>query len=414
MSSGIWELALDHIGNGVVVIDERETIRLISKRAKTLFRIDDGSIGIGHTLGNFLDCVGRSVGWSAERVATVHSNHRAWKSASEAKDIVHHYDDGTVLRIGYHPKVGDGAVLTFDDVTDRTRLDGLLQNRAVKADLFHAEVHSTVGEIARATRETRERHADVSSSAYETLDRIAELNFAAEQSVNVMHDAAHANQGIQRVFGDVVTGLALVSSETSLALAGAQLGSQTCQRLAAHAQSAGTILDLIHGLAEQSRLLSLNARIEAARAGDAGRGFGAVAQAVKELADQTVQAARRTEAEISEIRHAIAEAVEANRQIETSIGGISRVADTVRLTTRGQQAQVEAISAAIDRTATVAQIMRDNVGKVDERFGALIETLVDTSTRLAQIDHQVETLVDGAEHFRQAHIAEDGEKRARP
>lgn len=408
MDGKAWELALEHIGNGVVVIDEDETIRLITRRAKTLFEIGDDQIDIGNTLRDFLHCAGRGLGWSPERVATVHANHRAWKAASEPQSIYHHYDDGRVFHIGYHPKRGDGAVLTYDDVTARARLDKLLCERADQADLFHAEVYSTVGAIATATHETRDRHGSMTESANGTMDRIAQLNRAAEQSAVAMYEAAQDNFRIRQVFGELAGGLDQVAGDTSTALAGARIGIEICERLAVHAQSAGAILDLIRGLASQGRLLSFNARIEAERAGDAGRGFCVVAQAVKDLADQTVAAATRSETELGGIRRAIAEAVAANHLIEASIAAISRTAETVRTATGAQREQVDAVALAIEGTAAIAEVMRDNAGQVDERFGALIETLADTDRRLADIDRHVETLVSGAERFRRAHLDEPG------
>ncbi|PXA98152.1 hypothetical protein DMC47_10105 [Nostoc sp. 3335mG] len=411
MNSETWELALKHISNGVVVVDEHETIQLITDRTKSLFRIEKNAIRVGHTLRYFLEYVGSRIGWSPDRIATVHENHRAWKREAQARDIVHHYDDGMVLKIGYHPKRDHGAVLTYDDVTDHVRLDRLLRQRAAEAALFQEQIYSTVGTIAVATRETSARHAQITGTATATQERIDALDRAACQSAIAMQHAADAHSGIRAVFGGLVSGLDEVADRTSGALAGAQLGGRVCERLAAHAQSAGTILDLIQALAAQGRLLSFNARIEAERAGDAGRGFCVVAQAVKDLADQTVEAATRTEVDLGEIRNAIDEAIAANRQIEASIGGISRIAETVRITTTAQQEHVAAVEAEITKTAQTATIMRETVSEVDARFSDLLETLIDTSNRLAEVDQQMGTLVDGAEQLRRAHLTAEPQDR---
>jgi methyl-accepting chemotaxis protein len=80
--------------------------------------------------------------------------------------------------------------------------------------------------------------------------------------------------------------------------------------------SANDVLGIIRSLADKSRLLSLNARIEAALAGNAGTGFAVVAQEVKSLAQQIDEAAAKTESDLVEMREMVGQALAANNTMK--------------------------------------------------------------------------------------------------
>src|SRR3546814_15338718 len=103
----------------------------------------------------------------------------------------------------------------------------------------------------------------------------------------------------------------------------AERGDSRIQALAATAQQIGDVITLIQDIAEQTNLLALNATIEAARAGEAGKGFAVVASEVKSLASQTARAAEEIRSQIEEIQSASREAVETIKAIP---GGVQSVA----------------------------------------------------------------------------------------
>ena len=117
----------------------------------------------------------------------------------------------------------------------------------------------------------------------------------------------------------------------------AQNADQLVGQLSTGASRIGDVVKLIRAIAEQTNLLALNATIEAARAGEAGRGFAVVASEVKTLASQTAKATEEIATQIGAIQGSTAEAVEAIRQIGGVMGDISRFTSTHRGLGRGAE-----------------------------------------------------------------------------
>ena len=403
----IWARALSHIGNGVVILDEDETIRLIGPKALTLFGCEASAIGEGGSLEEYLACIGRQVGWSADRIANVHENHRTWKVVNENKEIFHHFDDGTVVRIAYFPTTDDGAVLTYDDVTLQRQMATMAETREAEADLFHEQVQSTISSVADASSETRNQHSDGLHAAREASACITELAAASEQSAHALADASQITGRIGEVFEQLVSDLDGVASETRIAVDSAQTGKAISDNLVSHVDNANDVLSIIRALADRSRLLSLNARIEAALAGDAGNGFTVVAQEVKSLAEQIAEAAARTEADLSEMRSLVGNALDANSAIEAAVVSINDHSQALRSKTADQKRQVRSVATTIDETAATATSMRDMSRRADRDVDTLVATLDRTEERFRAVDENVSALVSGAARFKAVHSHEN-------
>lgn len=142
---------LEYLRHGIVIYDRDERICLINHYVSRLFGIPELAVTIGSTLADYIDRVGEVVGWSEDRKATIMENHRNWAAEGQQRRFDHHFDDGTVFEITFHPHDDGGATLTFIDVTHERQLQRVSAAREDLARQAQAMLER-VRQIAANTR----------------------------------------------------------------------------------------------------------------------------------------------------------------------------------------------------------------------------------------------------------------------
>lgn len=108
--------ALHNMSNGILKISGAEIVELYNERLCAMLNLPRDALARGMTLSFYLEATGRANGWDDARVARVLANHRQWMTRTEQTRVEHTFDDGRIISVTCQP-VADGAVLTFDDVT---------------------------------------------------------------------------------------------------------------------------------------------------------------------------------------------------------------------------------------------------------------------------------------------------------
>ena len=219
------------------------------------------------------------------------------------------------------------------------------------ADEFQSAVGNIVETVSSASGELE--------SAAGTLTNTAETTQKLSDAVAAASEAASTNVGSVAAATEEMTGsvneIARQVQESSkiAAEAVAQTG-KTDARIAELSVAAGRIGDvvkLITAIAEQTNLLALNATIEAARAGEAGRGFAVVASEVKQLATQTAKATDEIGMQIASMQAATQESVTAIKEISGTIGRMSEIATLIAAAVEEQGAATQEISRNVTQAA---------------------------------------------------------------
>jgi methyl-accepting chemotaxis protein len=176
---------------------------------------------------------------------------------------------------------------------------------------------------------------------------------------------------------DIATTLAAVAEDaerTSMVAAGArsivEAAQDDAKAMSEAARTIEQVVTLIEDVAEQTNLLALNATIEAARAGEMGRGFGVVAQEVKQLATRTSQATVDVRGRLHGITEASVRIAERVAALVGSIEQVAAVAGVIAQSMRTQDANSQAITSNTSKTASdvreVAATVKDVAGMISE------------------------------------------------
>jgi methyl-accepting chemotaxis protein len=142
--------------------------------------------------------------------------------------------------------------------------------------------------------------------------------------------------------------------------------------LAQAAQKIGDVVKLINSIAEQTNLLALNATIEAARAGEAGRGFAVVASEVKSLATQTSKATEEISGQIAEVQSSTASAVTVIEAISQTISRINEIS--------------AAIAASVEEQSSVTQNISKNMQVAAKGVGDINASMSEIATAARSVD----------------------------
>ncbi len=230
-----------------------------------------------------------------------------------------------------------------------------------------AKLSSGLEGQARVQRESAEAIAEASRDMSGTVQSIAQGAAEAAAFTSQVQAAAHqADAGSAR-------------AEEQIRAIGVGVGMLSGQldSLRESSESIGETVHLIKGIADRTRILSLNAAIEAARAGEAGRGFAIVADEIRKLADQTTEATRHVEQLLATIAGQVTEAA-------TSMGTVRQQVDDGMAVTSEARTQLHAAAEDIDTLIRHVRTIADASQTQSERVGdvaARIASVADSTAR---------------------------------
>ncbi|QXH36447.1 methyl-accepting chemotaxis protein [Pseudomonas muyukensis] len=260
-----------------------------------------------------------------------------------------------------------------------------------------AEELSAVTEQTSAGANSQKVETDqVATAMHEMAATVQEVARNAEQASHAATNADDEARSGDKVVTEAIGQIERLAHEVHRSTEAMTLLQQESQKI-------GSVMDVIKSVAEQTNLLALNAAIEAARAGEAGRGFAVVADEVRGLAQRTQQSTEEIEGLIASLQNGtqqVAEVMNGSRSLTDSSVELARKAgdslDSITRTVSNIQSMNQQIAAAAEQQSAVAEeISRSilNVRDVSEQTAAASDETAASSVELARLGGHLQTLV---------------------
>ena len=275
--------------------------------------------------------------------------------------------------------VGEGDLTQRLEVHGRDELAQLGNN----FNKFVARVHELVKQVAGATAQLAAAAEELTATSEQTRSNVARQQSETDQVATAMNEmtataqevarnAADAADAASGADGDTRTGQRVVNQTISAIreLVGeVENATGVIHRLEVDSEEIGKVLDVIRGIAEQTNLLALNAAIEAARAGEQGRGFAVVADEVRTLAQRTQESTREIQEMIERLQGGARNAVEvmgesqkrAHHTVERAAEADTSLKAITEAVARINEMNAQIASAAEEQTAVAEEINRNVV-----------------------------------------------------
>ncbi len=258
------------------------------------------------------------------------------------------------------------------------------------------EVSAVAGDSSRNVEQQRNETDQVATAMNEMTATVNEVARNAESAAGAANSADNETQGGKQVVDKTTATILSLAQEVENA-------ATVISQLAEDSDNIGTVLDVIKNIAEQTNLLALNAAIEAARAGEQGRGFAVVADEVRTLASRTQQSTSEIESMIDKLQTGAKQAVTvmqtgretaqsgANgaREAAQSLDAIARAVATIR------DMNNQIASAAEEQNAVAEEMNRNivNISQGAEQTAAGAEQTTTAATELSRLAGDLQSLV---------------------
>lgn len=257
---------------------------------------------------------------------------------------------------------------------------------------FESQISGILKELSVMSGDMSEKASHMLNASrmnVETSHVVSRAASGADQNVQVV---AGASEELAASSAEIAKQISNVAEKSGRASSQARSTSQSVQELNQLADSIGDVVNSIKEIAEQTNLLALNATIEAARAGEAGKGFAVVADEVKKLATETASKTMEIDDRVGKIQNAIRISSEAMGVIIQDVQDIDHATSTVASAVEEQNAA----TGEIGRNVAEASI---STREVAENIAQVLHNAEETGSTAADVEMASKLVEDSAKHL---------------
>ena len=271
-------------------------------------------------------------------------------------------------------------------------------------------VHRNSSEVTSAAMQLRENAGHIRHASQQQSEAASAMAAAVEELTTSIDQVSHRTQAVQNdvdhAHEQSISGKKIVShtAEEMRKIADkVRASAQMTRQLGERSQAIDSIVAVIRDIAEQTNLLALNAAIEAARAGEQGRGFAVVADEVRKLAERTAQSTQQIGEMIGAIRNEIEIVVQDMQEGETHMqGGVElaekaqQAIDAITQSTASIHRAVNDISHALQEQTTASMDVSRNVehvAQMSEENSSAVGQTADSAQHLQHLAQQLDDVV---------------------
>ena len=393
---------IDALPMPVMTCDSKNKVRFFNKAGQAV--VGGEHVGAGckdllnapecggaQCLGNL--CMNKKEGMTHE--TSIHPQGRKMDISVSAQPLT----DMSGATAGYIEIITD---LTEIKQQQRTMLDVAAQASEISNRVAAAseELSAQVEEVSRGAEMQRSRVESTASAMTEMNATVLEVarsaGQAADQSDSTRQKAIEGAELVTKV----------IASINAVNAIGQKLRGNM-EELGTQAESIGGVMNVISDIADQTNLLALNAAIEAARAGEAGRGFAVVADEVRKLAEKTMQATQEVGASINAVQHsarvnvdevgkAVSSVEEANGLANSSGEALSTIVELAS----ANSAVVASIATAAEEQSATSEEINSAVDEINRVVAETAEGMVQSSAAVQELSHMAQELRRVMDHLK--------------
>jgi len=294
------------------------------------------------------------------------------------------------------------AMVERQNLESRRVHDERQQVESRKADInrfvddFQNSVGGIIEKVLNSSRQFEMSAHRMTEATRSTADMSGQSAEASQHASQHVSNAAVASQELSKSIEEINRKVHVSNSVAGDAVKQAMATDARMIELTRAGDRIGDVLKLITTIAEQTNLLALNATIEAARAGEAGRGFAVVASEVKSLAGQTAKATEEISTHISSMQMATAESVDAIKGIGKIIEQINDISSSIAAAVNEQGAATQEIARSLQQAAASATQIAANaetVAKGANESGETSHAMLGSASELCANSSELERQV---------------------